>query len=257
MFKSYSFTWFRTFCLLWIKALTSPAFHRSARALGKLKDSKRGKKAIILCNGPSLKNVDLNQLLREDVETFGLNKINLLFEDTRFRPTYLVCINRFVVEQNAEYFKQTNIPLFVDSRHVGLLDGSQAIPLRSLPMRGFFGRDVSKGYCQGFTVTYAAMQLAYHMGFDNVALVGCDHYFNDKGTPNAVVESQSDDTNHFHPDYFGKGMKWQLPDIVGSEFHYQIARDEFKSAGKSLYNCTEGGHLHLLERISLSEFLAK
>lgn len=239
---------------MWAKEMTSPALRRSRKSLMRLRDMKKGKKAIIICNGPSLKSVDLNQFVGSEVETFGLNKINLLFEDHDFRPTYLVCINRYVMEQNAEFFNRTDIPVFIDSRHADLVSGSHVTYLNSLPIRGFFGKDVSRGYCQGFTVTYAAMQLAYHMGFSDVGLIGCDHYFQDKGTPNSVVESKSDDLNHFHPNYFGKGMKWQLPDILGSEFHYQIARDEYIKGGRNLFNCTEASHLELLERLSLSDF---
>ncbi|WP_277882134.1 hypothetical protein [Oculatella sp. FACHB-28] len=36
--------------------------------------------------------------------TFGLNKINLLFEYSEFRPSCIVSVNSFVVEQNAEFY---------------------------------------------------------------------------------------------------------------------------------------------------------
>ncbi len=247
----------RVFVARWVKDLFSRSYYSSKSKLSTLKDTKSGKKAIIICNGPSLKKVNFNELIESGVDTFGLNKINLMFGDTKFRPTYLVSINGFVVEQNADYFNQTNIPTFIDSKHSHWIKNKNVTFIRSLPLRGFFGKDVSKGYCQGFTVTYAAMQLAYHMGYSEVALIGCDHYFKNKGTPNAVVESKSDDPNHFHPSYFSKGMKWQLPDILGSEFHYQIARDEYLAKGRNLYNCTDGGHLELIERKPLSDFVVK
>ena len=255
MIFSYKFNFARVFATAWIKQLFSASYYRTRRQLQSVKDSKKGKKAIIICNGPSLKKVNWEEIIASDVDTFGLNKINLLFEDTAFRPTYLVSINGFVVEQNADYFNETTIPTYIDSKHKSFVKNKHVSFIDSLPMRGFFAKDVSKGYCQGFTVTYAAMQLAYHMGYSEVALIGCDHYFRDKGVPNAVVESKTDDHNHFHPNYFGKGMKWQLPDILGSEFHYQVARDEYLANGRKLYNCTDGGYLDLIERRTLKDFL--
>ena len=99
------------------------------------------------------------------------------------------------------------------------------------------------------------MQLAYHMGYDEVGLIGCDHYFKDKGIPNTTIKTVDIDRNHFDPNYFGKGMEWQLPDILGSEFHYQISRDFFQKNNKKIYNCTNGGHLEIFERKSLSNFI--
>jgi len=76
------------------------------------KDRYSGKKAVILCNGPSLNRVNFDDLSSSGVFTFGLNKINLLFKRTDFRPSVIVAVNPHVIEQNSEFYNKTHIPLF-------------------------------------------------------------------------------------------------------------------------------------------------
>lgn len=220
-----------------------------------LSKQRQGDKIIILCNGPSLNKVDFEQLAQSGVDTIGLNKINLLFDRTTFRPTYILSINRLVIEQNRDFFKETKIPVFLERASAHEFGIHSAIPIQSVATRGEFSPAIYNGYIQGFTVTYAALQLAYSLGYRNIALVGCDHYFVDKGRPNQTVTAQTADLNHFSPNYFGPGTAWQLPDLLGSEFHYQLAREFLHDKGIPVWNCTEGGHLEVFARKELAEFL--
>ena len=98
------------------------------------------------------------------------------------------------------------------------------------------------------------MQLAFHMGFHKVALIGADHDFADKGTANKLVTATTKDRNHFDPRYFLNGMQWQLPDLIESDASYSKARDTFIAFGRSIVNATEGGKLEIFERKSLKDF---
>ena len=185
-----------------------------------------GQKAIILCNGPSLKKVDFDSLAQQNIATFGLNKINLLFSHTNFRPSFIVAVNPFVIEQNADFYNLTEIPLFLEARGRRLIKFRKNIHfLHTKAIKSNFARDCSIGINQGFTVTYVAMQLAFHMGFKFVAVVGCDHHFVHQGQANKTLVSTNSDPDHFVANYFAKGQKWQFPDIPGSELHYQIANE--------------------------------
>lgn len=233
-----------------------PAAWKSRSKLTRIRNEHDGKSAVILCNGPSLLKTDLSLL--EGTFTFGLNKINLLFESHPFRPSSIVSVNPHVIEQNLPFFNSTDIPLFVDSRAVtelGLHFRENVHALHSARIRRF-ARDCSWSLYQGHTVTFVALQLAFHMGFSRVALVGCDHYFSTPGPANALVESRSDDPNHFHPDYFGKGMKWQLPDLFESEVAYTMAKNMYAAFNREVVNCTSGGALEIFRRDSLADFLA-
>ncbi|MFM6255708.1 MAG: hypothetical protein ACKPEQ_42345, partial [Dolichospermum sp.] len=119
-----------------------------------------------------------------------------------------------------------------------------------------FAQDCSVSIYYGHTVTFVAMQLAFHMGFKDVALIGCDHNFATKGAANKTVISGEKDDNHFAENYFAGGVKWQLPDLFQSEINYTIARDQYEAHGRSIVNATEGGFLQLLPRICLKNFIA-
>lgn len=228
----------------------------SGKRIGMWKDRFRGQKAVIMCNGPSLNKVNFDELAASGVFTFGLNKINLLFNKTDLKPSVIVAVNPHVIEQNAEFYNTTHIPLFLDS--VGrkwVRFHRNTFFLHSSGSTGKFARDCSISVNQGYTVTYVAMQLSFHMGFKEVALVGCDHTFATKGAANKTVIAGREDRNHFDPNYFPEGVKWHLPDLTASEWHYEIARDTFARHGRKIINCTEGGRLEVFEIKKLHEFL--
>ena len=228
----------------------------------KLLGNKFNSKCIILCNGPSLNKVDFDLLKDSQIFTIGLNKINLMFEKNSFRPNLIACVNPFVIDQNIDFYLNTDIPVFLDYLGVkkmgklGATSKRQNIHfLHSADVTGQFATNLSGSICQGYTVTYVALQIAYHLGFTEVALVGCDHNFASKGTNNSTITQKTTETNHFIPNYFAPGSQWQLPDLLGSEFHYQIARDVYEINERVIYNCTEGGKLDIFERMPLEDFI--
>jgi hypothetical protein len=98
-------------------------------------------------------------------------------------------------------------------------------------------------------VTYVALQLAYHMGFEQVILVGVDHSFITQGSAHQEVTSQGDDPNHFSPRYFGKGFRWQLPDLETSERAYRMAHQAYRAAGRQVLDATVGGQLQVFPKV--------
>jgi hypothetical protein len=229
----------------------------SRKKLKEVKDSYVGQKAVILCNGPSLLNVDFELLGKASAFCFGLNKINLLFEKVDFRPHCIVSVNPYVIEQNAGYFNQTDIDLYLDSFAASkkLVKPRKNITFLHGTKYEKFAKDVSISLCQGRTVTVVALQLAFHMGFHRVALVGADHNFSATGPANKTVISGSKDESHFDPNYFAGGMKWQLPDLFESEVWYGRARQMYAAHDREITNCTTGGKLEVFRRETLQEFL--
>lgn len=223
--------------------------------LKKMRDLYKNKKAIILCNGPSLLKVDFSLL--DNVFTFGLNKINLLFDKKNFRPSCIVAVNKFVIEQNSEFYNSTNIPLFLEcyGKKKRLINNSDNIIFIHSFISHGFAKDCSMSIQQGNTVTYVAMQLAFHMGFEQVALVGADHNFSESGPANKAVVSGKEDKNHFDPNYFSGGVKWHLPDLFESEMSYIRAKKVYEAYNRKIYNCTKGGKLDVFPRRSLVEFI--
>lgn len=230
-----------------------PVARLSHKLLQAAKNSHEGEKAVILCNGPSLLKTDFDLL--DGVFTIGLNKINLLFDKKHFKPDFIVAVNRLVMEQNAEFYRQTDIPLFLDSFGVKYVGQRDNVTYLHSTGKQAFARDCSGSIFQGGTVTYVAMQLAYHMGFRKIALVGCDHNFSASGPANKTVVSGEKDLSHFDPNYFAGGVKWQLPDLVQSEIAYTLAREVYEAAGGEIINATDGGKLEIFQRMSLGEYI--
>ncbi|MGH8563684.1 MAG: 6-hydroxymethylpterin diphosphokinase MptE-like protein [Gammaproteobacteria bacterium] len=248
---------YRTGLALILKRLVwdlHPSAWVSRSRLRSIIDSHKGRSAIILCNGPSLHSVDLESL--HGIFTFGLNKINLIFDRNAFRPTSIVSINELVIQQNADFFNTTDIPLFIDFAARRFVKARPNVTLLHSSAIPKFARDCRVSICQGSTVTFVAMQLAFHMGFQRVALVGCDHTFAVQGPANTTVIADGPDRSHFDPRYFSAGQVWQLPDLTASEYFYALAAEQFRLAGRTLVNCTSGGRLELLERCSLTQFLS-
>jgi hypothetical protein len=77
------------------------------------------------------------------------------------------------------------------------------------------------------------------MGFQHVILIGVDHNFTSRGEANKTVVSQGDDPNHFAPNYFGKGARWQLPDLDTSEVGYTFARGAYQKAGREVLDAID------------------
>jgi hypothetical protein len=160
-----------------------------------------------------------------------------------------------VIEQAQSEFSRTDIPTFISRISPIRFDFNRSIiPIN--PLSGMlFSMDPSVGVCEGFTVTYVALQIAFYMGFAKVALIGCDHNFPTKGSSNTLTTTAGADLNHFDPNYFANGVKWQLPDLEGSQYAYRLARDAYQRAGRLLVNCTVGTKLETLPIMDLNAFL--
>jgi hypothetical protein len=87
------------------------------------------------------------------------------------------------------------------------------------------------------------------MGVSQVILIGVDHNFASKGDANKTVVSEGDDPNHFLPNYFGRGVKWQLPDLDTSEAAYIMAREAYRTAGREILDATIGGKLTVFPKV--------
>jgi hypothetical protein len=226
---------------------------RAKHQLTELRNRFVDKRCIIIGNGPSLNNTNL-QLVQGEL-TFGLNRIYLMFDELGFATTFHVVVNQYVAEQCSDDLIKVPGRLFTTwSNRVHFRRRRDVVYLRQLTTPGF-SSDVRCGIWEGATVTYVAMQLAFHMGFRQVILIGVDHRFKDGGPAHKVVTAQGPDMNHFDPSYFGPGFRWQLPDLHTSELAYRIAHDTFQRAGRQIVDATVDGALKIFPKAPLEELL--
>lgn len=230
-----------------VEASLHPWRRESNRRLQEYQNRYAGKRCFIIGNGPSLKETDMRLL--KDEYTFGMNRIFLMFPELGFKPSFLVSVNDLVIEQSVDDFRQIDIPLFVSWRARKWLSPAPHLHYLYTTYTGRkFARDASRRLWEGATVTYTCLQLAYYMGFSTAILIGVDHNFSTKGEPNKTIISEGDDPNHFHPKYFGKGFKWQLPDLDTSEVGYIMARNVYENAGRQVVDATIGGKLNIFPK---------
>jgi hypothetical protein len=231
----------------WPGATFHPWRRVSIRKLDAYQDIHRGQRAFIIGNGPSLKQTNLSCL--KDEITFGMNRIYMMFPELGFPTTYYLSVNSLVIEQCAEDIRGLPLPKFLSWRSHKLIQPTSDMAFLHTTYSGpKFARDARQRLWEGATVTYVALQLAFFMGIDQVILIGVDHNFATKGKPNTTVTSQGDDPNHFSPGYFGKGFRWQLPDLETSERAYRMAQEAYQRAGRQVLDATIGGKLSVFPK---------
>jgi hypothetical protein len=210
-----------------------------------------------VANGPSLKKMDLSFL--KDKISFGLNRIYLAYKEKQFANNYLVSINNLVLTQFAKELDALPITKFINWESRSHFSKKQE---NNFIYRKIFGKNFEKNIEQGLnpaaTVTYAALQIIYYMGFTKVIIIGMDHNFStkSKNRPNKMeVREEEEDVNHFHPNYFPKGSKWETPDLKSSEYFYKIARKEYEKDGRQIIDCTIGGKCEVFEKDDYTNYI--
>jgi hypothetical protein len=232
----------------WPAATFHPWRRDSIAKLAEFQDKHKGQRCFIIGNGPSLKQTDLTRLKGEF--TLGQNRIYLAFPELGFSTSYFLSVNDLVIEQCAAEIQNLSMPRFVSWRGRKWLKPQDNLFFIHTTYTGEkFARDIRERVWEGGTVTYTSLQVAYFLGFSEVILVGVDHNYVTQGKPNATVVSQGEDPNHFHPGYFGKGFRWQLPDLLQWEESYRLARRTYEANGRSVLDATIGGKLTVFPKV--------
>lgn len=232
-------------------------YYNHRERLEQFKDIHKGESCFIIGNGPSLNKMDLTLLNGHYL--FGLNKIYLLFDRVKLNLSYHVAVNDLVIQQSIDEFKQLDCPSFLsyipaldnvhDYKHIYWIETGKnyGVPFS-------FCSNLFDPIHEGHTVTYVAMEIAFYMGFNNVFLVGVDHNFIVQGKPNEQQFLEGEDQNHFDPRYFGD-KQWHLPDLVGSELAYHLAKFHYNRAGRQIFDATVDGKLQIFPKISFEQAL--
>ncbi|MGM0695019.1 MAG: 6-hydroxymethylpterin diphosphokinase MptE-like protein [Pseudomonadota bacterium] len=219
-----------------------------ARRLRALHNRHAGEQCVLVCNGPSLNQMNLSFLKHQNV--IGLNKIYLGFKKFNFYPRYWVGVNPKVIQQSHKEIRSLNCVKFVSEHNSRGLVPEDALTYwvntASPPQR--FCKDLTLGVHEGWTVTFAALQVAYFLGFSRVIIIGMDHNFSYTGKPNEAHIMKGNDNNHFSPDYFGNGQQWDNPDVENSEASYRIAREVYEQDGRQILDASLDGHCEIFEK---------
>lgn len=239
--------------------------------LAGLKNKHEGELCVIVGNGPSLNETDLDLVC--SVPFFAVNSVFLLGDRLSRSPDYYVVEDTAVFKDNTDdiILFEAGLKLFPSIyrerylKRAAELSVSHAIAFFRMN-QGFYGRSTGalgyprfsydptqRLYC-GQSVTMMNLQLAYWMGFKEVALVGMDFSYtvpDDADVSGNLIVSRSDDPNHFDSRYFGAGKTWKDPKLDRVLQNYALINSVFREDGRRIVNATSGGKLELFERCSL------
>lgn len=224
-----------------------------------------GQRAFLIGNGPSLNKLDLTHL--KDEITIGVNSIYLNQEKMGFLPTHYVVEDRFVAEDRGPEINKIDGMHKWYGNYLNYCLTGEDVHWLNVRMRydmhknfPFFSEDIARQAWTGGSVTYICMQLAYYFGIKELYLIGFDHHYvipDDADVEGNDITSKSDDPNHFHPDYFGKGYRWHDPMVDRMEIGYKKAGFFFQRDGRKIRNATAGGKLECFERVEYNTLFPK
>lgn len=210
-----------------------------------LRNLEVGRRAFILGNGPSIKSEDLSRLKGELV--IGMNASTMLEKEFGFVQSYYVCSDvRFISHE--EKRKWATVGLNGSTKRVMRSeirkfddplfdDRTWYVPAIS---RDGFSENLESGFFYGCTTTMMAIQLAYHLGVDEVYLLGVDLRYSEE-SPRFYLEKDA-----------------QLEDSNTSVQIFNICKSHnyFSRRGGGVYNCSSRSFLSpYLKTISLGDVL--
>ena len=237
------------------------SYFKSVKYLKSIKDKHKGERCFIVGNGPSLTAEDLEKLKSEI--TFASNRIYTIFPSTSWRPTYYAVFDESVAaaEGVADGINSIDCKMeFV--RRQGFYEAFRFLDKPVCFVKTFYSRkyldepafskDASKGIYTIGSVTYAMIQLAVHMGFKEIYLVGMDNRYAFSLMRDGSVVENKNVTSHFAADTKQKAhpvATWEMD--AGFEYAEKIS----KESGFRIFNATRGGFLELFERKDLDSLL--
>lgn len=225
----------------------------------KLIDAK-GKRAWIIGNGSSLQTTPL-ELLKGEV-TYAMNRINLIYPKTTWRPTYYLMVDWN--QQNPKNYWKECIEAHWNTKKwlwEGFRDGSklhpELEPIGEVPNTTWIPRCKKHHYymadnwkraeswhfpeiCTAFSGIGAIIQLAVLEGASEIYIVGADLYTPDY-KKNFFIKNYTDDD--------------RPRDKLDNENMTQVHRVASRSSPVPIYNATVGGMLEVYPRVDIHKVL--
>ena len=235
--------------------------HEILSKTASLKNRHLNDSCFIIGTGPSLKIDDLKAIEATGSITFAPNRIYEICESSGWKPTYYICQDHKIISEFADRIADIDSELsFFPVEYINRFQGDKfrffVLKEREFyPSDAKFSFDIAKCINQGYTVTYAAIQLAIFMGFKKIYLIGIDHNYSvfrdSNGRPIRRHTTESD---------YSEGMtQYQnhqnLPRIEESTIAYETAEKMSHKAGVKIFNATRGGKLEAFERVDLDELI--
>ena len=228
------------------------------RYMKKIHNTHLGESCFVIGNGPSLTAEDLDTIAENHIDSFAMNRIYKIFPQTKWRPTYYVNTDWTLIRDVLEEIDQ--IPAkqkFFPIHHLYQESFRKAIKDRAVfRLKGVdevgFKVDCSESIREVGTVTIASIQLAAHMGYRNIYLLGVDHNFDhiiDKNGNTVINEGVK---NYFVDDYDTDILSEVTHNIGNTTRRYHEVQAYYPKQGVNIYNATRTTMLNVFPQIAFS-----
>lgn len=230
--------------------------------LANAKNMHKGQRCFIIATGPSLNDLDLS-LLKGEI-TFGVNGTYML---DNVDLTYFAYVSNWWHKDHIEGIRNVRCKRrFLPSEYREELDSAtptswyrRVMPIPeskhgpSLPVPLCFSRHPSNYIMAGGTVVFVCLQLAFHMGFDEVIIIGLDHSYTQSSGKELPKESsylkvEGEDKSHFASNYFKAGTRAHV-NLQEMERGYELAEKAFRKEGRKIFNASAKTKLEIFPRI--------
>lgn len=231
-------------------------YTKHGRYMKKIHNTHLGQTCFVIGNGPSLTADDLTMLYKHNIDSFAVNRIFKIFPQTPWRPTYYVNTDHVMIrdiqdEINKLPIKDKFIPL--QHKYYQNIEINNAHYIRCNFKRendqadGGFSLDCTEQVnCRG-TVTVECIQLAMHMGYRNIYLLGVDHNFDKVITESGEVVIDPGVKNYFIEGYDDDVANEVVHDLGTTTKAYMEIRRFCDSHGVNVYNATRTTKLRAFE----------
>jgi len=177
---------------------------------------------VVMCNGPSLKDIDLDILNDQDV--FGMNGAYRYFYENAFWPKYFGCFDyRVTVNHRDDYAKLINsspIEHFFLLNDCGVRESKRLTVLPENQMRGHIGHYSTTFDAFGFGGNTGAncCQVGICLGYKKIILIGADCNYKeivDGASPSSgglvMHKTPAENPNYFFDSYQREGDAYNFP----------------------------------------------
>ena len=228
------------------------------RNMKQIHNTHLGEGCFIIGNGPSLTVDDLNTLAEKQIDCFAMNRIYKIFPHTKWRPKYYVNTDWMLIRDVLE--EVNNIPTeqkFFPAYHLYYQCFRKTINKRAIIQVYYnelsFQLDCSNAVHNGGTVTISAIQLAAHMGYRNIYLLGVDHNFDNVIDENGNTVINKDVKNYFCDNYDNDLQDYVVHNLGRTTKGYYALQEFCSKHGVNIYNATRTTKLEAFPKISFEE----
>lgn len=227
-------------------------FKQHYNVLNDLHNIHRGERCFVVGMGPSLDKTRFD--LIKDEHFIVSNNFYQGIDKFKIKPEYWCVADNAIFDIHYKQLLNLDTKLFLteDATKIFLkhrnyyMNGTTKEPIVIKPLGNTatwlkFSKDLRNG-AYGGMVIWSSLQVAYHLGFKEIYLLGCDC----SAKKGSVHFGGADSFNVFN----------KVDDEWEDTFNrYKIYKKLFEKEGRKIYNATVGGNLEVFERKNVEDMI--